>query len=164
YKYYLGGIVMDENRRVLVVKEKYNFGVDHWKFPGGVADPGEEFYQTAQREIFEETGIETCFQSLVVIRHQHKYQFGCSDIYVLCYLKPVNDKNPNLELKMCTQEITAAAWIPVEELINQLSSFNRYALQKLLLSLDKNVSIRVEKIESILKIGKQSVYSINFDS
>ncbi|RWS07937.1 NUDIX hydrolase-like protein [Dinothrombium tinctorium] len=161
----VGGIVLDENDHVLVVKERHNFGKPFWKFPGGFANPREEFGDTAEREVFEETGIKTKFQSLIVLRHSDKSQFECSDIYILCSLKPVKDENnPNLETKMCAQELTDIAWIPAKELKPHLSPFNLFAFEKFLSYREKKIIIGLDKVDSVFKqFGKQSVYSIKFE-
>ena len=51
---------------------------------GGLADLGEDFGQTATREIFEETGVESDFLGIVGFRHQHNTVFGRSDLYFVC--------------------------------------------------------------------------------
>ena len=35
----------------------------------------------------EETGVETAFESLLTLRHQHAAQFGRSDLYAICLLR-----------------------------------------------------------------------------
>lgn len=55
-------------------------GHNFWKFPGGRADPGEDFGTTAEREVFEETGVRSRFQSIVAFRHSHAAPFGTSDM------------------------------------------------------------------------------------
>jgi NADH pyrophosphatase NudC (nudix superfamily) len=51
---------------------------------------GEEFGVAAQREVFEETNIETKFDRVVALRHSHKQQFGRSNLYVLCLLEALS--------------------------------------------------------------------------
>lgn len=53
-----------------------------WKLPGGLADPGEDFMQTARREVFEETGVDGEEMGIVTLRHSHGYRFGQGDVYV----------------------------------------------------------------------------------
>ncbi len=55
-------------------------GHNHWKFPGGRSDPGEDIGATAVREVWEETGVRTKFESLVAFRHSHHAPFGISDL------------------------------------------------------------------------------------
>ena len=57
----VGGMVVDEDNRVLVVQERFRYS-NHWKLPGGYVDPGEDIDTAATREVFEETGIETKFR------------------------------------------------------------------------------------------------------
>lgn len=59
---------MNSKEQFLLVKEKRGIYLG-WKFPGGLADPNEEIFQTAQREIFEETGVETEFESIFTMRY-----------------------------------------------------------------------------------------------
>lgn len=53
-----------------------------WKLPGGLADPGEDFMQTARREVLEETGVDGEPMGVVTLRHSHGYRFGQGDVYV----------------------------------------------------------------------------------
>lgn len=48
-------ILRDEFGHVVVEKPNYR---DHWLLPGGGVDPGEDARQCAQREVFEELGLE----------------------------------------------------------------------------------------------------------
>lgn len=80
-----------------MVKEKYFYGkTPQWKFPGGYADQGEDFGETAEREIYEETGIKAKFDKIITFRHHHKFQFDCSDIYIVCSLKPSGKTKSNI--------------------------------------------------------------------
>ncbi|XP_073497516.1 nucleoside diphosphate-linked moiety X motif 6 isoform X3 [Phyllobates terribilis] len=87
--------------------------VNAWKFPGGLSDPGEDIGATAVREVLEETGIESQFQSLLSIRQQHKHPgaFGKSDMYIICRLKPVS-----YNINFCPQECLRCEWMDLKEL------------------------------------------------
>jgi 8-oxo-dGTP pyrophosphatase MutT (NUDIX family) len=88
----VAGVVIDDHERLLLVRERSG-GKDGkpgpLKFPGGLADIGEGFGQTAEREVWEETGVRAGFRSLLSFRHQHGLTFGVSDLYVLCLLRPL---------------------------------------------------------------------------
>ena len=52
---------------------------------------GEDIVKAVQREILEETNIQTEFISMVAFRHIIKGAFGCSDIYFVIELSPLTD-------------------------------------------------------------------------
>ncbi len=103
----VGGVVL-HNGKVLAVKEHGK--ETHWKLPGGMADLGENLDTAVQREIFEETGIKSQFQSVLSFRHQHKSQFGNSDLYFVCLLKATTD------VITIDDEIKDAMWMEPTEL------------------------------------------------
>jgi ADP-ribose pyrophosphatase YjhB (NUDIX family) len=165
----VGGVVIDDNDRVLVVKEKHFIAKQMWKFPGGYALQGEELGETAVREVREETGISCQFKSIIAFRHFHKFAFGCSDLYIVCHLKPLKDSNESqesqtsseLQIKKCEHEIAECQWIPIEELKPQLSQFNLFVIEKFLSNRKNNVNIGLDNIEAIIKNINQTVYSIH---
>ncbi|KAG8592822.1 hypothetical protein GDO81_000637 [Engystomops pustulosus] len=109
----VAGAVLDEvSGKVLVVQDR-NKTVNAWKFPGGLSDPGEDIGATAVREVFEETGIKSEFQSLLSIRQQHKHPgaFGKSDMYIICRLKPLS-----YNINFCSQECLRCEWMDLKEL------------------------------------------------
>lgn len=101
------------------------------------------------REVKEETGIDTVFESLVTLRHTHKMMFGNSDIYVVVTLKATSDTitKSDMEIKECK-------WMDVEEYLNhpQAHEFNKFIIRqaislrerKLKMNLDKN-TIQIAK-------------------
>ncbi|CAG2178024.1 unnamed protein product [Oppiella nova] len=164
----VGGLVVDDKDRVLVVKEKHFFGPKQiWKFPGGYAIQGEDFGQTAVREVLEETGIECEFQSVIAFRHIHRFAFGCSDVYIVCHLKPKADSDSDgsdgngLVVKKCAYEIDDCTWMSIPELKPQLTQFNAHILEKFLSYREMGVKIGLESIPSIIKNIDHQTYSIH---
>ncbi|HEU5475833.1 MAG TPA: NUDIX hydrolase [Actinophytocola sp.] len=61
-----GVLLRDEQGRVLLVEPSYKPYCD---IPGGVVEPGEGPWETAQRELYEETGLERSLGRLLVVDH-----------------------------------------------------------------------------------------------
>lgn len=61
-----GGIVINKYGKILVVSQ---FGTS-WSLPKGHLDPGENEFEAAKREIYEESGI----KDLVLVRELGSYQ------------------------------------------------------------------------------------------
>ncbi|XP_071944993.1 nucleoside diphosphate-linked moiety X motif 6-like [Antedon mediterranea] len=125
--HYVGvaGFVVNELNQVLLVKERFHKKAK-WKLPGGMADPGEDLGVTAKREVFEETGIDSEFISLVSFRHQHGFRFGQSDLYFICEMKALSS-----EISVCKHEITDCIWMDVDEYVAlpDISAANRQFAQ-----------------------------------
>ena len=118
-----GGIVIDQNNRILVVRENYgNKAAVHYKLPGGTVEENEHIKDCVIREVFEETGIKTEFVSLICFRHKHDYRFGKSDIYFLCLLKPIS-----IDIIVKSEEIAESLWMDLD---TYLSHKNVHALNK----------------------------------
>ncbi|KAH8244755.1 hypothetical protein KR038_009549 [Drosophila bunnanda] len=118
----VGGLVINEKDEVLVVTDRYAMIPNSWKLPGGYVEPRENLIDAAIREVAEETGISTEFRSVVSLRHAHGGNFGCSDLYVVVGLKPLN-----LDFKRCEREIDRLQWMPVAEFLEhpQVHQTNR---------------------------------------
>ena len=84
--------------------------------------PGEHLVEGAIREVFEETGVRTRFESLTCFRHWHEYRFGKSDIYFVCRLSPLSES-----ISRQVEEIDECRWMPVEEYLaaDNVSPFNK---------------------------------------
>ena len=107
-----GGVVINERRELLVVWERAH-RTNHrryYKLPGGALHQGEHLADGVIREVLEETGIRTRFESLVCFRHWHGYRYGKSDIYFVCRLSPLTQ-----EITLQEEEIAESLWMPVEE-------------------------------------------------
>ncbi|MCB0130305.1 MAG: NUDIX domain-containing protein [Caldilineaceae bacterium] len=123
-----GGIVINEQRELLVVSEHHRRDRTrpYWKLPGGALHPREHIANAVVREVYEETGINAEFQALVCFRHWHGYRYGKSDIYFICRLKPLNST-----IALLDGEIEAACWMPVDDYLadNDVSQFNRHIVR-----------------------------------
>jgi 8-oxo-dGTP pyrophosphatase MutT (NUDIX family) len=120
-----GGVVLTQERELLVVSEKYHRqpqGPPRYKLPGGALREGEHLAQAVVREVREETGVETLFDALVCFRHWHGYRYGKSDIYFVCRLRPLSR-----QIVLQEEEIAECCWMPVEEYLanEHVSAFNK---------------------------------------
>ena len=81
---------MNSKEQFLLIKEKRGIYLG-WKFPGGLADPNEDIFQTAQREVLEETGVETDFETVVTMRYilEIKYYEYAHMYYLYMFLDTV---------------------------------------------------------------------------
>lgn len=136
----VGGVVVDDRARVLVVSETHRPDLTRpfWKLPGGLLDPGEHFVAGAQREIREETGIETAFLHLVGLWHGHSYLFGASGLYAVFRLQPLST-----DIRPCAREIEDCRWMPLADYLASpdVSDFNRALVQA---GLDEPALVSVE--------------------
>jgi 8-oxo-dGTP pyrophosphatase MutT (NUDIX family) len=137
-----GGAVFDGEGNLLVVAEKYRRRGRgrHYKLPGGALRPGEHIIRGVQREIKEETGIETEFEALVCFRHWHGYRYDKSDIYFVCRLAALNH-----DIRRQESEIVECFWVPVQEYLERddVSAFNKRVVRAAV----ESPGIRPEEIE-----------------
>lgn len=103
---------------------------------------GEDIIEAAMREVKEETGIETAFQSLVTFRHTHNMMFGNSDIYVLLMMEALTDK-----IVLSQREVKDCVWMKIEDYINHphVHEFNRLVVRKALEYKNKNIKLDIQK-------------------
>jgi bis(5'-nucleosidyl)-tetraphosphatase len=85
----------------------------HWGFPKGHADPEESHFETAQRELLEETGLNVC-HLLTEQTFEENYTFRVKGslihkkvIYFIAEVEGVS--------KILEEEIKAIQWVPLNE-------------------------------------------------
>jgi 8-oxo-dGTP pyrophosphatase MutT (NUDIX family) len=123
-----GGVVLNRKRELLVVWERAHRSHRrrYYKLPGGALHQGEHLVDGVIREVHEETGVLTRFESLVCFRHWHGYRFNKSDIYFICRLSPLTH-----EIVLQEEEIAECLWMPVEEYLSSehVGAFNKRIVQ-----------------------------------
>ncbi len=103
-------IVLDDQNRILLVKEKYH---PEWgyKMPSGAIPMGENIGHTAIRKTKEETGIDTEFVGIIGFCERHDTAMdNASDHFFACLLHP-----KSLEIKPQESEVSEVIWMPLEE-------------------------------------------------
>ncbi|KAL8138193.1 hypothetical protein V2J09_004194 [Rumex salicifolius] len=108
----VGAIVINDKRELLVVQEisgRFR-GTGIWKIPTGVLEEGEDVHTAVMREVKEETGIDTEFIEILAFRQSHKMFFGKSDMFFICFLRPLS-----FDIQIQELEIEAAQWMPLDE-------------------------------------------------
>ncbi|KAL5012283.1 hypothetical protein ScPMuIL_010834 [Solemya velum] len=161
----VAGVVLRENtKQVLVVQDRHKTYTT-WKFPTGLSDLGENIGDTAMREVFEETGIETDFNAVIALRqhHNHPGAFGRSDFFAVCRLTPKTfDINP------CLHEIIDCQWIALADLGKSadITSITLRIIQLLefgLLGGFSHIDLKSEEIASVYKGLKYTLFHRPFD-
>ena len=127
----IGGVVINSDKEILVVREKYvrRGQVNQLKLPGGAINSNEHLVDGVIREVLEETGVKTEFVSISSFRHIHEYRYRKSDIYFVALLKPLSNK-----ITPQTEEIEECKWMPLQEYLNSLeiSDFNKIVVKSTL--------------------------------
>ncbi|KAI4388589.1 hypothetical protein MLD38_000903 [Melastoma candidum] len=110
----IGAIILNDRREVLVVQEKKGKFRGIWKIPTGTANTGEDIEDAAQREVKEETGIDTEFLGILSFRVLHSAFFRWSDMTFFCAMRPTS-----FDIQTQEAEIDAAEWMPMEAFVSQ---------------------------------------------
>ncbi|MFH4981100.1 hypothetical protein AB6A40_007809 [Gnathostoma spinigerum] len=128
----VGGLVVKSTGEILLMKERRGPYMG-WKYPGGLVDPGEEMSDAAEREVFEETGIQAEPIALLCFRHVIGYRWGLNgDIYCVFLMKL--KKEDEDDIHRCSNETSACQWFSREEIgklpEDQFRPFHRNILQR----------------------------------
>lgn len=114
----------DSGIKVLLIKNRSG----NWSFPKGHVERGENEFQTALREVREETSLVVTLEK--GFREESTYKIGRNTEKLVVYFLAFSD---TLNVKVQYQEISAFSWVSVENAAEAISFENdRRVLEKAL--------------------------------
>ncbi len=129
YEKSCGSVVFNDDGKVLIVK--HNLG--HWDFPKGHMEENEDEYDTAIREVKEETNIDIILDSRY--RYVITYDPFPNVIKDVVYFI---GKAKNNDVKNQEEEIEIVKFVSIEEAFSLLTHDNaKNVLKKVLLDMNK---------------------------
>lgn len=100
-----GAVVIDENRRVLLLKHRFRGG-SGWGIPGGFVEADEQPHDAIKRELCEEVGLEVGDIEIISSRNlKHANQ-----VEILFKCRALGEADPR------SGEIRQAAWFHLDDL------------------------------------------------
>lgn len=111
------GVVIDEQRRVLLVRRAIEPFLGWWALPAGYQEADEQPEETARREVLEETGIAVHVEGLLDLVFMPRDARKPANVaFFLC--------RPTGGLLLPGHDANAAAWFPLAELPTDLGFDN----------------------------------------
>ncbi|MCG3215630.1 MAG: NUDIX domain-containing protein [Candidatus Heimdallarchaeota archaeon] len=113
HKVGVGGLCLNEDQ-VLFVKHTYGVSEGKWTLPGGYVELGETLSEAIEREVFEETSIQTRASDIIAVRHMNNEKTSkglISDLYVVFNLEFLSGE-PSVD----NFEISESKFLPLDKL------------------------------------------------
>ncbi|CAF0826642.1 unnamed protein product [Adineta steineri] len=145
-----GAVLRNKTNELLIIKERVR-NMEFWKLPGGGTELSEDIADGAIREVFEETGIQSKFESIIAFRqvHNHPGGHGRSDLYFICRLSALTDT-----IKMDTNEVIDCKWVKLDEAVKSNNPLLQRVAQQLIFGLkngfEQSIDFSLEQIPSIV--------------
>ena len=118
----VGGLVLDEAGRALLIQRAMNPGRGRWTIPGGYVENDEPCDLAVVREVLEETGLETEVETLIAARH--RVTPAESNIYLVFKLRWIGGQ---VTTDIDPEEIAQVGFYSDEEMdrLDNLAEFTR---------------------------------------
>jgi mutator protein MutT len=107
----VSGIVFNNQKQVLMIQRNQPPAMGFWSIPGGKLEPGESLAEACQREIKEETGLETNVNNIVAIVERRIEGFHYVIIDYLALL--IDEENI---FPIAQSDVAEARWLSLEHL------------------------------------------------
>ncbi|MCD0459726.1 NUDIX hydrolase [Roseiconus lacunae] len=126
----VGGLVVDDHERLLLVRRARDPGKGLWGLPGGFVDAGETIEEALSREIDEETELQiTATELLMTFPNQYNYKGVVSQVIDLFYICRVADSS---KVTLEPSELDDFVWtVPGADYLDEMAfDSNRRAVQR----------------------------------
>lgn len=90
-------------------------------------DPGETIRQAVEREVMEETGIQSNFLGIIGLRETLEARYSASDLYLVCLMECSLGSSTEINI-IDKREVFQAKWVPLEELFTNTEGECKYRL------------------------------------
>ncbi|MFW9783187.1 MAG: NUDIX hydrolase [Candidatus Heimdallarchaeota archaeon] len=112
------GILLIRDKKLLLVKRKYDPDAGYWSIPGGHLDLGEEVEKAAEREGFEETGFKVKVTKLagIINKIMHDEKGKIEYHYVLINYFVEQIEGDKTQAPIPDDDALDARFVPFEEL------------------------------------------------
>ena len=109
----VGGIVFNNQKQILLIQRNQPPAMGFWSIPGGKLEAGESLAEACQREIKEETGLDTGIKNIVAVVQRRIEGFHYVIIDYLALL--VNQENSQ---PVAQSDVSDARWVNLEHLVD----------------------------------------------
>jgi mutator protein MutT len=109
----VGGIVFNNQKQILLIQRNQPPAMGFWSIPGGKVEAGESLVEACQREIKEETGLDTEVKNIVAVveRRVEGFHYVIIDFFALL----VDEENSQ---PIAQNDVSEARWVSLEQLID----------------------------------------------
>ncbi len=107
----VGGIVFNNQQQILLIQRNHPPAMGFWSIPGGKLEAGESLAEACQREIKEETGLDTNVKHIVAVVERRVEGFHYVIIDYLALLVDEENSQPSAQ-----SDVSEARWVDLDNL------------------------------------------------